>query len=141
MVTVATLFIKMSLFGKAKEGKAVSFKKKKRVKKEDSEEEEEEAPKKKRKTDFYSAAKGQPPKKRFKRKKKKLMTSDFGGIRHPKYRVKQDDEPERLLMTKNFGGINQPLYPVLAPGSKKKVNSPIRNSKGFHAPSRAKARA
>jgi len=67
------------------------------------------------------------------------MTSDFGGIRHPKYRVKQDDEPERLLMTKNFGGINQPLYPVLNPGSKKK--SPISNSKGFHAPSRAKERA
>jgi hypothetical protein len=66
------------------------------------------------------------------------MTSDFGGIRHPKYRVKQDGEPERLLMTKNFGGINQPLYPVLNPNSKK---SPIANSKGFHAPSRANKRA
>jgi len=115
MVTVASLFLKMSIFGKAKEGKAVSFKKKKRVKKEDSEEEEEEeAPKKKRKTAFYTEANGQPPKRRFKRKKKKLMTSDFGGIRHPKYRVKQDGD-ERILMTKNFGGINQPLYPVLNP--------------------------
>jgi len=118
MVTVSSLFLKMSVFGKAKEGKAVSFKKKKKVKKEEEEEEEEEedSPKKKRKTTFYSEVKGQPPKKRFKRKKKKMMTSDFGGIRHPKYRVKQEGEPERLLMTKNFGGINQPLYPVLAPG-------------------------
>lgn len=88
MVTVASLFLKMSIFGKAKEKKAVNLKKKKRVKKEDSVEEEEEEPKKKRKTAFYTEANGQPPKRRFKRKKKKLMTSDFGGIRHPKYRVK-----------------------------------------------------
>jgi hypothetical protein len=108
MITTASLFLKMSIFGKAKEKKAVNLSKKKRVKVEESleEEEVEEEPKKKRKTAFYSETKGQPPKRRFKRKKKKLMTSDFGGIRHPKYRVKQDDEPERLLMTKNFGGIN-----------------------------------
>jgi hypothetical protein len=64
------------------------------------------------------------------------MTSDFGGIRHPKYKVKNEDE--RVLMTKNFGGINQPLYPVLNPGAKKGA---ISNSKGFHAPSRERQRA
>jgi len=66
------------------------------------------------------------------------MTSDFGGIRHPKFKVK-DQSDERLLMTKNFGGINQPLYPVLNPNERSK--GAITNSKGFHAPSRQKERA
>merc|ERR1712039_589149 len=71
MVTVASLFLKMSIFGKAKEGKAVSFKKKKRVKKEESEEEEEEeeSPKKKRKTAFYTESNGKPQKKTIQEKK------------------------------------------------------------------------
>jgi hypothetical protein len=127
MVTVASMFLKLSVFGKAKEGKAVSLKKKK-VKKPESDEEEEEEVTKKRRVVITPQ-----PKRRVKRKKKKLMTSDFGGIRHPKYRVKQDDEP--LAGTSNFGGMNQPKYPVTAGG--KKTNGAIRNSKGFHAPSRS----
>jgi hypothetical protein len=58
MITVASLFIKMSLFGKAKEGKAVSMKKKVKKEVSDEEEEEEEVPKKKRKTAFYSEVEG-----------------------------------------------------------------------------------
>jgi hypothetical protein len=46
MITVASMFLKLSIFGKAKEKGAVNLSKKKKVK---VEEEEEEEPKKRRK--------------------------------------------------------------------------------------------